>query len=471
MGFKWDSSKEKYVALVIVPVVFFLSSFIPLLYGWQAWVLPVQLETYNVTSLNELSFKDGIATFISSLCIFLVTIMTVFAGPLVTYKTWGVQLAVFAGIFLSSIGICLTAVGISATKGWLLWVGFGVLNGLGFGLLVSVMNIFTIQWFREIGRPGLGAGYVGFISGLWPAIFAYATPALIDWVGVPGSLYTLCILMVCLSGPTIIFLHKPLDNWVSFPSSKSQDQDSEEEEGFLESTKGSAIAKEEKETSSKEVIPLSEMLKTKQYLQLVFGFFLFLYPGFGAKLVMTPLLVSYFDSSVSTQSLVSFLFFVFYALTRLIVGQVADKIPLQRLFLLFGVLQFIGVTGLGCVVFFQLDVVVFIVMELFLAIAFAGTKVLLSLSSLQVFGAQNFSKIFGCVLQGYGTAGAIGPITMWAAVSQKSKYYNDQGQPLPTGDGQPWLLAIALWFWLASGMTPVATFLLYRGVSSPMPYA
>jgi hypothetical protein len=60
-----------------------------------------------------------------------------------------------------------------------------------------------------LGRPALGSGLTGFFAGLWPAIFSFYCPVIIERVGVARSFYYNALIIVVAAIPTLLFQCSP----------------------------------------------------------------------------------------------------------------------------------------------------------------------------------------------------------------------------------------------------------------------
>ena len=104
-------------------------------------------------------------------------------------------------------------------------------------------------------------------------------------------------------------------------------------------------------------------------------------------------MVAVFEASQSTQQAASIVFLSAYALARLGVGVLADSVPLPTMYAAFGLGQIAACLALGACVW-STSAIGFICSMVLLGCSLAGTKVVLSITALRVYGASTFSNAF-----------------------------------------------------------------------------
>jgi len=213
-------------------------------------------------------------------------------------------------------------------------------------------------------------------------------------------------------------------------------------------------------TLSQGVVPMTtgQLLLRSEFWALWFQIFLMSMPGFGIKYLISPMLVNVFMASPKLQATASFLFLASYAVARLVTGFVVGPcVSARRL-----ATGFIAVQAVACAITGALLVCashggrghgrgsdaftwVFVALIACIGTILAGTKVLIPLLSIDMWGPANLGFITGMMYGGLGIAAVLGPITSWMALAANG----DGGSPQ----------AVGVWFCGSAGLMAVAMLL------------
>src|SRR5699024_11267531 len=102
--------------------------------------------------------------------------------------------------------------GIQLEMLWLLYVGYGVLGGIGLGIGYITPVSTLVKWFPDRRGMATGLAIMGF--GFAAMIASPVMRALIDAVGIPNTFFILgtiyCVLMLGSS----LYLEKPPEDYV-----------------------------------------------------------------------------------------------------------------------------------------------------------------------------------------------------------------------------------------------------------------
>ena len=333
-------------------------------YGFNVWLLPVSLALYGPDAIYSMRNSVVLLSF-SSQMIMGALIMETMPAKLMSIPT---HVACAVSAILYPLGVVLSGVSLQYSTGRWAEVGLFLSQFLfcGTGLAVSWFSsqVKTVMWFREIGRPSVGAGMFGFFNGLWPMTFSYWGTALVkDLRDIHLSFYYTAAVLFVVSLPSVFLMHSPDEvplmtnadentdasentdhstNVVAPPAAaesdveRGGDSQEEEETSATKSNENAEItspllAREsnkisESKTGLTEVasplLPKAEFNRHPQaYIQSLVWFLTFI-PGFSIKFTIAPVMSAVFGASLRMQIAASFIFLGCYALARLLIGLV-----------------------------------------------------------------------------------------------------------------------------------------------------
>merc|ERR1712187_294392 len=140
-----------------------------------------------------------------------------------------------------------------------------------------------------------------------------------------------------------------------------------------------------------------------------------------------------------------------YGLMRLLTGLFADRYDIKVLFVVLGMVQIMALVVLGFCVFYTWPQPLTVASDAIVGLCLAGSKVLMQVWCLQVWGAANSGLALGMVNMGFGFAAILGSVSAWWSLCQLRMM---DGRPLR--EDQPELEhAFATWLWACSALTTV----------------
>jgi hypothetical protein len=319
-----------------------------------------------------------------------------------------------------------------------------------------------------LGRPALGSGLTGFFAGLWPAIFSFYCPVIIERVGVARSFYYNALIIVVAAIPTLLFQCSPnevplIDEQPPDDSESTKEEDDkatkrditkevstsktkkevEEEDTTMngDDTKGLSngsnnTKKEENDTttdgdveeqhqhilsSTKIPIPMTilEIVSTPQFYIQFLGIFLSMLPGFAIKYNISVFSSALFKTDVKTQSIISFIFLFVYAIARLFTGLATGKLfSADMAAQLAAGIQIPALIGAALVVILGSKYLwAFVVCQTCIGIGLGAYKVTVTVNALSRWSMTNFHGASALLVLAFGFAGVIGPILGWMTLS------------------------------------------------------
>jgi hypothetical protein len=314
----------------------------------------------------------------------------------------------------------------------------------------------------------LGSGLTGFFAGLWPAIFSFYCPVIIERVGVARSFYYNALIIVVAAIPTLLFQCSPnevplIDEQPPDDSESTKEEDDkatkrdstkdvstsktkkevEEEDTTMngDDTKGLSngsnnTKKEENDTttdgdveeqhqhilsSTKIPIPMTilEIVSTPQFYIQFLGIFLSMLPGFAIKYNISVFSSALFKTDVKTQSIISFIFLFVYAIARLFTGLATGKLfSADMAAQLAAGIQIPALIGAALVVILGSKYLwAFVVCQTCIGIGLGAYKVTVTVNALSRWSMTNFHGASALLVLAFGFAGVIGPILGWMTLS------------------------------------------------------
>ena len=314
----------------------------------------------------------------------------------------------------------------------------------------------------------MGSGLTGFFAGLWPAIFSFYCPVIIERVGVARSFYYNALIIVVAAIPTLLFQCSPnevplIDEQPPDDSESTKEEDDkatkrdstkdvstsktkkevEEEDTTMngDDTKGLSngsnnTKKEENDTttdgdveeqhqhilsSTKIPIPMTilEIVSTPQFYIQFLGIFLSMLPGFAIKYNISVFSSALFKTDVKTQSIISFIFLFVYAIARLFTGLATGKLfSADMAAQLAAGIQIPALIGAALVVILGSKYLwAFVVCQTCIGIGLGAYKVTVTVNALSRWSMTNFHGASALLVLAFGFAGVIGPILGWMTLS------------------------------------------------------
>ncbi len=304
-------------------------------------------------------------------------------------KAMFVSACFFAGGFVvSSIGIYLHII-------WLLYLGYGVLGGIGLGIgYISPVST-LIKWFPD--RPGMATGMaiMGFGGGamigspLADNLMKYFSSA--NSVGVWQTFLTMGILYFIFMLFGMLTVRVPAKNWLP--------------EGYVTPVKQSANA-----MITTANVTAAEAIKTPQFYLLWIVLFLNVTAGIGVLAQASPLIQESFPGRVTAAAAAGFvgLLSLFNLLGRFFWSSVSDFTGRKVIYMIYlglGCLLYALIPSLGSAGNLVLFVSVFCVILSMYGAGFATIPAYLR----DMFGTMQVGAIHGRLLTAWSAAALAGP--------------------------------------------------------------
>src|ERR1700689_2921789 len=167
-------------------------------YAWSVFRIPLAKQFH--WSIEEVTFTFTVSIFVLGVACF-------FGGLWLNKK--GPRVVALTGGFLYGLGVFLAS--FSANKLWWLYLGYGVIGGIGVGFAYIVPIAVLVKWFPD--RRGLITGIAVGGFGAGALVFAPVATRLIQNVGVLQTFAWLGIVYLVLTMAAGYFMQNPPDGW------------------------------------------------------------------------------------------------------------------------------------------------------------------------------------------------------------------------------------------------------------------
>ena len=324
-----------------------------------------------------------------SLLLAMLTLGSVFGGKLaVRFNT---RIVVFIGGIILSFGFFLASF-VTAGNGWVLWVTYGCMGGIGMGFTYSTTIACAQKWFPH--KKGLISGIIVSALGFGGVVFTPVVERLIvdfggEGIGEPKALMILSAVFLVVCSVGSIFLKNPPDSSGQWDGSSVLPNQPNSEK------------KTEEPSPCPEPVSLStaEMVKTPQFYLVLFTFMLACMGGLMMIGFAKPIAFAKGLTQTATVGVIAVS--VTNSLGRLVWGMISDKLGRVNTVLVL-------LTGTATLSLFVNLVTGYWVFVLIALIGFFYGGIVGTFPSLTAdfFGAKHMAANYGFVLLGFG-AGAI----------------------------------------------------------------
>jgi MFS family permease len=308
----------------------------------------------------------------------------------------GPRRAMFYAAVCFGLGFIIASFGASSHQLWLIYLGYGVIGGIGLGLgYISPVST-LIKWFPD--RPGLATGLaiMGFGGGaMIGGPLANNLMAHFKAVGEPSIPYTMLtmgVLYFIFMMFGVFTIRVPPDGW--------------KPAGWVPSTKHSALISDHN-------VAVHQAWKTPQFWLLWVMLFVNVTAGIGILEQAAPMIQDLFKGSVGPVAAVGFvgLLSIFNMAGRFFWASTSDFIGRKGTYFVF--------FTLGAILYFVLpltrqdrlnSVPLFVAIAAVVISMYGGGFATIPAYLKDLFGGYNVSAIHGRLLTAWSMAGIIGPL-------------------------------------------------------------
>lgn len=323
------------------------------------------------------------------ICIGVIGIAAAFGGTLVDKK--GPKFVATIGGVLFGVGTLMAGLADQIGSIWLLYLGFGLVAGLGngFGYVTPIATL--IRWFPDKRGLVTGLAVMGFGAGAF--FMGRIAPDMVISMGVANTFYVWgLIFLVAVTGAAQFYKNPPA-GWL--PA------------GFKPATSGGV--------SAAESYPFDEAVKTRQWWMLWGMLFLNVSAGIGLISQLSPLaqdVVKGANPGTTKEALaiaggtILAVASIFNGLGRLFWAWFSDAIGRRNVFMTMFITQavlYIILPGIS-------SQLIFTIIACYLLACYGGGFATMPAFAADSFGPGYIGKVYGIMLTAWGAAGVVGPL-------------------------------------------------------------
>jgi len=347
-------------------------------YAWSTFNRPIHAVFPN----DPWWFSPPYTTF--STAIILLGLSAAFGGPWVERR--GPRAAATAAAFLFGVGLIVGGVGLQLKQSLLVFLGMGIIGGMGCGLGYIAPVSSLVKWFPDRRGMATGLAIMGFGGGAFLA--GYLNVYFMNLFGVAKTMMVLGAVYFVVMMIGALLLSRPPEGW--------------KPEGWVPPVRQNKMITSRQFTRN-------EAIQTVQFYLLWGILFINVTAGIGILAQASPMMQDMFGKTALQAAGVVSLISLFNAGGRLFWASFSDFIGRRNTYLTFFVTQVIlfllipGLAGRGQWVIFE--AALFVVFTMYGG-GFATIPAFLA----DMFGAQNVGAIHGVLLTAWSAAAIAGPV-------------------------------------------------------------
>ncbi|HZJ33230.1 MAG TPA: OFA family MFS transporter [Vicinamibacterales bacterium] len=347
-------------------------------YAWSTFNRPIQALFPD----SPWWFSPPYTTFTTALA--LLGLSAAFGGPWVERR--GPRVAATAAALFFGTGLLIGGAGLAMRQSVLVFLGMGLIGGIGCGLgYISPVST-LVKWFPDRRGMATGMAIMGFGGGAFVA--GYLNVYLMDRVGVARTVMVLGVtyLVVMLLGSRL--MESPPPGW--------------KPAGWTGPTKTHAMIA----TSS---VTRNQAVSTVQFFLLWGILFINVTAGIGILAQASPMMQDMFGRTPGQAAAVVSIISLFNAGGRFMWASGSDYIGRRNTYTIFFVLQVVlfllipGIASRGSWLLFQISLFIIFTM-------YGGGFATIPAFLADIFGPENVGAIHGALLTAWSAAAIAGPV-------------------------------------------------------------
>ncbi len=344
-------------------------------YAWSTFNRPFQALLPNAPEW----FSPPYTTYSTALV--LLGLSAAFGGPWVERR--GPRVAATAAALLFGCGLIIGGIGLALRQSFLVFLGMGVIGGMGCGLGYIAPVSPLIKWFPDRRGMATGMAIMGFGGGA--ALASPLNVRLMNWLGVPAAVMTLGAFYFVLMMIGARILRRPPEGW-----------------------KPAGWNPPEK-ISKQQSVTRNGALRTPQFYLLWGILFINVTAGIGILAQASPIVQDIFEKTAVEAATFVLLLSIFNLIGRFVWSSGSDYIGRRNTYITFFVVQIAlfllipGIAGRGEWAAFLASVCVVVSM-------YGGGFATIPAFLADVFGPDHVGAIHGVVLTAWSAAAIAGPV-------------------------------------------------------------
>ena len=357
-------------------------------YAWSTFNRPIQALFPD----QPWWFSPPYTTFTTALV--LLGLSAAFGGPWV--ERHGPRVAATASALFFGLGLIIGGLGLAVRQPVVVFLGMGVIGGIGCGLgYISPVST-LVKWFPDRRGMATGMAIMGFGGGAFLA--GYLNVFFMNRIGVANTVMTLgaTYLAIMLIGSRL--LERPPAGW--------------KPEGWTAPPAKSAMIADRSVTRN-------QAIQTVQFFLLWGILFINVTAGIGILAQASPMMQDMFHQTPLQAAAVVSLISVFNASGRFLWASISDYIGRRNTYTIFFVVQFVlfllipRLAASGNWIVFEMSLFTVFTM-------YGGGFATIPAFLADIFGPDNVGAIHGALLTAWSAAAVVGPVIV-TEVSNRAK--------------------------------------------------
>ncbi|HEX5229066.1 MAG TPA: OFA family MFS transporter [Bryobacteraceae bacterium] len=347
-------------------------------YAWSTFNRPIHAVFPN----DPWWFSPPYTTF--STALILLGLSAAFGGPWVERR--GPRAAATLAAILFGAGLIIGGIGLATKISVLVFLGMGVIGGMGCGIGYIAPVSTLVKWFPDRRGMSTGMAIMGFGGGAFLA--GYLNVYFMDRIGVAKTIMALGVVYFFIMMAGALIIRRPPDGWLP--------------EGWTPT-----VARKKMITHLE--LSRNQALGTVQFYLLWAILFINVTAGIGILAQASPMMQDMFQKTALQAAAVVSLISLFNAGGRFFWASSSDYIGRRNTYVVFFVVQAVlfllipGWAGKGEWAIFE--AALFVVFTMYGG-GFATIPAFLA----DMFGAQNMGAIHGAILTAWSAAAIAGPV-------------------------------------------------------------
>jgi MFS family permease len=347
-------------------------------YAWSTFIRPIQAIFPNDPSW----FRPPYTTFSTALV--LLGLSAAFGGPWVERR--GPRVAATAAALFFGTGLMIGGIGLAIKQSVLVFLGMGVIGGIGCGLGYIAPVSTLVKWFPDRRGMATGMAIMGFGGGAFLA--SYLNAYLIGLMGVAKTVMALGVAYFVIMMVGARILQRPPEGW--FPT------------GWIRPVKTRNVMADRSVTRN-------HALQTPQFYLLWGMLFINVTAGIGILAQASPMMQDMFLKTPLQAAVVVSIISLFNAGGRLFWASSSDHIGRRNTYIVFFLVQialFLLIPGWAA----QGNWVVFEAALFVIFTMYGGGFATIPAFLADIFGVENVGAIHGSLLTAWSAAAIVGPV-------------------------------------------------------------
>lgn len=352
-------------------------------YAWSTFVRPINALFPAPPADSWMAwFKAPYITFSAALV--LLGLSAAFGGPWVERR--GPRAAATAAACFFGAGLLIGGLGLRIGQEWLVFLGMGIIGGIGCGLGYIAPVSTLVKWFPDRRGMATGMAIMGFGAGAFLA--GYLNAYLIEHIGVANTLFGLGVIYFVVMNIGAMIIRRPAPGW--------------KPAGWVPRTMADQVASEASLTRNAAV-------RTYQFWLLWGMLFLNVTAGIGILAQASPMIQDMFGKTALEAAAVVSIISLFNAGGRFFWASLSDYIGRRMTYFVFfalGVVLFVIIPRVGAAgdwVLFQIALYIVFTM-------YGGGFATIPAFLADIFGPNNVGAIHGAILTAWSAAAIAGPV-------------------------------------------------------------